>query len=223
MDTDKSDQHLIASWDFTVLGLFPEGYDSHGCRLSEAGLELSGPGALVLLPIDLPPDSGCLRSRSMAVCVRFIMPSEQPQSGLIAIGLDDPENARHERLVFGFRDSAYSHFRRWRVEQRGGCEAMQFGFRRSAVETSANKDIHLVLSVETQKSGSRGAHFKCYRNGRPYGVHTLCSSVAEFHPKDEIALVIKRPGAPGRTMIKYARVYGEALSDDDINRLGEAS
>lgn len=223
MDSHTGNQCLIASWDFTTGEPFPEGYDCRGGRLFDAGLELSGPRAFVSLPVDLPSDIGCLRSRSMAVCVRFIMLSEQPQSGLIAVGLDVTENARHERLIFGIADSAYDYVRRWRVEERGGGEAAHFGFRRSVPETSENEDIHLVLSVETHENGSRGAHFKCYRNGQLYGVPIFWSDAVEFHPDDEINLVIRRPGAPGRTVIKHAHVYGEALSEKGAYGLGEMS
>jgi hypothetical protein len=220
MDIQGSEQLLICSWDFTALEAFPGDCASRGCRLDQAGLELNGSGAYVTLPVTMPPGVHCLKSRTMAVCVRF----EQPQTGLIAIGLDDPDKEQHERLVFGVVNPDYDHIPFWRVDQAGrGHEPRRIGFRRSPMENCTNKDIHLVLVVQRQETGSTGVSFRCYRNGHLYGSRTTCSSAAEFLRDDQIYAVIKRLAGSGRTVVKHARVYGKALSEAQIKMLGMAN
>lgn len=218
MDIQGSEQLLICSWDFTALEAFPSDCASRGCALGQAGLELNGSGSYVTLPVTMPPGVHCLKSRTMAVCVRF----EQPQTGLIAIGLDDPDKEQHERLVFGVVNPDYDHIPFWRVDRAGGHEPRRFGFRRSPMESCTNEDIHLALVVQRQGIGSTGVYFKCYRNGYLYGSRTLCSSAAEFLGDDQIYAVIKRLAGSGRTVVQYARIYGKALSEAQIAILGAA-
>jgi hypothetical protein len=183
MEIETINPQVVATWNFRGLSDFSQNCQSMGCQLQEARLELCGPGALVACPLSLPPDIGCLRSRSLAVCVRFIPSESQPiHSGLIAIGLDSPHRNCHERVVFGFPNSNYSYNRMWRVDRAGIHEPRSFGFRIAPWELDTKEDIHLVLSVKGshERVSSGGVCFMCYRNGEPYGDPVICSGAAEF-------------------------------------------
>jgi hypothetical protein len=221
MDPAKDRQRLICSWDFSRMAAFPGNCASRGCRLGPSRLELCGPVAYITLPVTMPSDVTCLKDRSLAVCVRFTNTSGQPQTGLIAIGLDDPNKEQHERLVFGAVNAEYDHFPYWRVDRAGLHEPRRFGFVNSQMENSINEDIHLVLVVKQDVNGGVGTYFRCYRNGRVYGNTTLCSGAATFNSDDQFAVVIKRPREDGSTVVKYAQVFGEALAEGDILRLSK--
>lgn len=216
-------RQLICSWDFSTMTAFPEDCASHGCsfRGPSVGLELSGPGAFITLPVEMPTGVGSLSSRSLAVCVRFCGSASRSERGLIAIGLDDPDKPQHERLVFGAVNPEYNHFPYWKVDRAGPHEPGRFGFLKGRMENSVNEDIHLVLSVKQDANGGPGAYFSCFRNGRAYGLTTLCSGAANFNSQDQFAVVIKRPEGAGSTVVRYARVFSDVLAEGDILRLGE--
>jgi hypothetical protein len=203
----------ITTWDFKAPAHLPSNSDGQGLQWTGSGVELSGPGACLHLPLELPIGA-CLTNRSLRVGMRFVN-DRVP----LTVGLETEEGEQYEKLALAFQESGARCGRNvWSLQRRARPTTATFGIS-APIEQGVNVDIHLALVVDGSQAPN--ALYTCYRNSALYGNSARLTGFATFQASDGIVLRIEHAGA-GRVVFLYAQVFDCALREDQLRLLGES-
>lgn len=196
----------VASWDFVKLPqCLSSRSSSRGLSFTNAGAELSGPGACLHLQADKLPIKALLKSKSILIGLRFV---EKEQ---ISLSLESWNGRRQEQLVLGPYDV-------WSLQRSDEPKAASFGIF-SPLEFDVNVDIHLALVVDASQPPN--AVYKCYQNFTPYGDPARLGNVGVFQASEGIAFRIRHNTGIGRVVYSYVKIFDRALTQEELRQIGE--
>jgi hypothetical protein len=194
----------VRTWDFKALAHLPSKSDAQGLQWTGSGVELSGPGAYLDLPLELPIGA-CLINRSLRVGMRFIN-DRVP----LTVSLETEEGEQYEKLAFA--SGALRGKNAWSLQRNAQPKNATFGTS-SPIEQGVNVDIHLALVVDGSQAPN--ALYTCFRNAALYGNSARLTGFAAFQASDGIVLRVENAGA-GRVVFSYAQVFDCALREDQL-------
>jgi hypothetical protein len=196
----------IKTWDFGLAHLSSNS-DGQGLQWTESGVVLSGPGAYLHLPLELPIGA-CLTSRSLRFGMRFVN-DRVP----LTIGLETQEGEQYEKLAFAYQEPGARRGRNaWSLQRSAQPKNATFGTS-APIEQGVNVDIDLALVVDGFQAPN--GLYTCYRKSELYGNSARLTGFAPFQGSDGVVLRIEHAGA-GRVAFSYAQVFDCALREDQL-------